>query len=183
PLGGLLFLTDVGARDRGRMWALALGGGLAAAYYLQFLGLMLDQVPRALGGGGAGGTGAIAGLAAEMGHAASEWGWPLLGLAACGWASRGVSFHWGPNGPRALAVLGLAGLPFLAAAAASPLAVRYLYAVAPAVALLAADGLLAAMAPGPGALLRRALGLAALLAQTVLFLAGVAWTLFERYRA
>jgi hypothetical protein len=182
-LCGLLLLAAGRGLDRTRALALGVGLVLTAAYYSQFLDLMLSQVSRALSGGRGGGAGLAGGLAAQIGQAASEWGLPLVALAVLGLASRGPAWYASANGPRGMAVLGLAGLPFLVAAAASPLEVRYLYAVAPAMALLAADGLLAAFAPGRAKPLRGALGLAALLAQGALFLAGVGWALFDRYRA
>jgi hypothetical protein len=113
-------------------------------------------------------------------QAASEWGLPIVLLAALGLAAGAL----GPSGagPKEMRGLALTGLPFLLAAALTPLEVRYLYAVSPAVALLAADGLLRAAQPGPRSALWRASAGVALTGQAVLFLTGAGRAIFDRYR-
>jgi hypothetical protein len=183
--GGLLFLLALSAvlavmqgrrLDRTRGLALVAGLGAAGAYYAQFLGLLASQVPRLLATGEGGGAGLLGGVLVQLGQAVVEWGLPLVLLAALGlWASRGKGAD---RVARGLVGLALAGAPFLVAAAGSALELRYLYAVAPAVAVLAADGLLA-LGPRPRG---RVLGGLALLAQAALAVSGLARAVFERYR-
>jgi hypothetical protein len=184
--GGLLFLLSLSVflavaerrtLDRPRVMALAVGLGLAAAYYLQFLTMVMDQVPRVVQGGGAAGAGFVLGLAGQMKHLAREWGIPALLLALVGLRAR--PFARGERAVRSLAALALAGVPFLLAAAGSALEVRYLYAVAPVVALLSAEGVMAgARQPMLGIL--AAVGV---VVQAAIALTGIARATYERYRA
>ena len=181
--GGLLFLLSLAAalvflegpalaKDREHLLALLVGLLTSALYYARFFDLMTGQVPRLLQGSGSAGPGPLRELLSQLGQAWLEWGWPVVLLAAFGlWARRGL--------PRGTAALALAGAPFLLAAIISPLEVRYLYAVGPAVALLAADGVVAL-----GANLRgRALAALALAPQVWLAVAGLVRAVLERYRA
>ena len=181
--GGLLFLLSLGAslvlsagrglcKDRTRLAGLCVGVIAAALYYARFFDLMAGQAPRLLQATGSAGPGPLVGLLAQLSQARLEWGWPVVILAAFAlWARRGAD--------RGTAALALAGAPFLLAAVVSPLEVRYLYAVAPAVALLAADGIVAL---GVGLRGRALAGLAVAL-QAWLGVAGLVRAVLERYRA
>ncbi|HEY6547341.1 MAG TPA: hypothetical protein VI589_05525, partial [Vicinamibacteria bacterium] len=188
--GALLFLLALvaalvlvtGRPDRSRALALVGGLGLTATYYGQFLGLMVSQAGRLLAGGSGGGSGLTLGWPAQLGAAVREWGWPVLILAVLGFLTRNRGW-WRER--KETAALGLAGLPFLLAAVVSPLEVRYLYAVGPAVAVLAAEGLgVLGGVPPSGALgLAGRLGAGLLvLAQAGLLGQGIWGALFERYR-
>jgi hypothetical protein len=184
--GGLLFLLSLAAfllvaegrgLDRTRALALGTGLGAALAYYLQFLPMVLGQVPRALAGQPGPGGGLLLGILGQVRQAGAEWGLPILPLAALGLWSMGLGTA--SRGERCLRAMALAGVPFLLAAAGSALEVRYLYALTPAVAVLAADGLIVA---GRRPFLRAA---AVVVASTQAGLAfvGVARAVYERYRA
>jgi len=115
-------------RDRRRLLALAVGVGLAAAYYLNFAGLVLEQLPRLLEGGGRGGAagaGIWVPLWSQVQSAVWGWGPPAILLALVGWSrpSRGVRLE------RDLTAYWLAGGLLALAAVFSPLEVRYVYAL------------------------------------------------------
>ena len=180
--GGLLFLLSLGAtlvlfagrglaKDRTRLAGLGVGLIAAGLYYARFVDLMAGQASRLLHATGSAGPGPLAGLLDQLSQARLEWGWPVVILAGFG--------LWARPGDRGTAALALAGAPFLLAAVVSPLEVRYLYAVAPVVALLAADGIVALAGRLRGRLLA---GLAVAL-QSWLAVAGLVRAVLERYRA
>jgi hypothetical protein len=171
-LAAVLVAQAKGRLDSARWGALAVGLGLAAVYYLGFLDLMLAQAGRLAGGGGEAG-GSATGLVRQLGGVVREWGLPVVLLA-------GVALVRRAPLPAPLWALVLAGLPFFAAALVTPLAVRYLYAMAPAVAALAASALVSPEAPpGPVRWLARLAGVA----QVLWALQEVARGILERYRS
>jgi hypothetical protein len=114
-------------RDRRRVLALAVGVGVAAAYYLNFAGLVVEQLPRLLEGGGSGavGGGVWTTLRSQLQSALWGWGPPAILLALVGWPrpSRGVRLD------RDLTAYWLAGGLLALVAVFSPLEVRYVYAL------------------------------------------------------
>ncbi|HVQ29189.1 MAG TPA: hypothetical protein VMV21_06410 [Vicinamibacteria bacterium] len=137
-LGPLLVLASRRSRDVPVLLALAAGLGLAGLYYLHFLPLMMSQLARVLEGGRGDGPGMMAAAQDQLRGLLREWGWPAVVAALMGAATmrrRAVCL------PPVLWALWASGAVLAVVAIASPLEVRYLYALAPAVALLAADGL------------------------------------------
>ncbi len=126
--------------DRARLVALGLGLGLTALYYGQFAGLMLSQLPRVREGAGSGaqaGLGLLAALAEQGLWAVARWGWPALLLVLLGRPRPAAE----PLARDLLAFWG-AGLVLLVVASATPLEVRYLYALTLPLAVAMADGVL-----------------------------------------
>ncbi len=142
----LLILDRAGARgDRTVLLALGVGLALAIAYYSSFTQMILDQLPRLGEGGGSGKTtaGLWERLRFEGSWARTRWGLPASALALCGWPRPSRS----PL-DRRLAGYWLAGSWLFVAALLSPLDVRYLYALTPALAVCAARGFGALTARG-----------------------------------
>ena len=175
-------------RDRTRLWAAGIGLLLAAAYYAHFAGLIWEQVPRLLEGGGQG-RGAsrsawdalrlqVVGAIGTPWHPLRDpgaWGLPALVLA---WLGRPRPTP-GNRYERDLAAYGLAGLALALPAIVSPLEVRYLYGLTAAVALCAGAGAARLEAAGGARrLAARALGLA----QIALGLHALAEAIVVRYR-
>lgn len=153
-LSGLVVLTALcaglvaaGRSDRARLRpravAAVLGLGVAALYYLEFWGLIRDQLPRLLESGGHGPSrGALAAWQQVLG-AVGQWGLPAIALGLLGLprlARGGLD--------RDLAGFWLAGLALAAAAVVSPLEVRYIYALGAPLAVAAAAGFEALSARG-----------------------------------
>lgn len=175
-LAGLV-LVRRGRIGRARALAVALGLGLAAVFYGHYAGLVLEQLPRLLEGGGQG-RGAAVGFAGALSQLLAatlrEWGVPVLLLAAAApW--RGASGEV----ERDMRVYGLCCLALALPALLSPLAVRYVLALCPALALLAADGALRLGATGRAGRLAAAL---LILAQAALAADNVAEAILQRYR-
>ncbi len=129
-----------------RLTALAVGLGLAALYYAQFWGLIWNQLPRLLEGGGQGrGASRTAWEALRLQALGllGQWGAPALLLAVLGRPrlSRGAL-------DRDLAAFWIAGALLAVAAVVSPLDVRYLYALTVCVAVAAAEGVVAGWSRG-----------------------------------
>ena len=165
-------------RDRTRYWAAGLGLLLAAAYYAHFAGLIWEQAPRLLEGGGQGrGASRSAWDAARLQvlTAVGQWGLPAIVLA---WLGRPRPLP-GDRYARDLAAYWLAGLVLAVPAIVSPLEVRYLYGLTAAVALSAGAG--AARVHAQGGRWRLA-GWALVLAQIVLGARGIAEAVVVRYR-
>ena len=165
-------------RDRTRCWAAGLGLLLAAAYYAHFAGLIWEQAPRLLEGGGQGrGASRSAWDAARLQvlTAVGQWGLPAIVLA---WLGRPRPSP-GDRYARDLAAYWLAGLVLAVPAIVSPLEVRYLYGLTAAVALSAGAG--AARVHAQGGRWRLA-GWALVLAQIVLGARGIAEAVVVRYR-
>jgi hypothetical protein len=180
---GALCAVLVGVRgrelrgDKPRLAALAVGLGLAAAYYAQFAGLMASQLPRLLEGGGQGrGVSRTAWdvLRLQGLSVLGEWGGPALLLAILG---RPRPSRGGLD--RDLTAFWIAGGILAATAVVSPLDVRYLYALTPCLAVAAAEGAVAGWSRG--ALWRLAI---VVLGAAQLTLACRAWleAVFVRYR-
>lgn len=168
---------DIG-RNRVRRAALVAGLAVAAAYYAHHLGLMASQLPRLLEAGGRGSAEATGVLGAARGQvvgAALGWGLAAIALA---WFGR-PSWRSGTGVDRDLAAwwigTGVLALP----AIVSPLEVRYLYALTPAVAAAAGRGALALHARGG---LRRALAWALVAVQVATGSLNLAAAVFARYR-
>jgi len=175
-----LVIADLRAeeRDRTRYWAAGLGLLLAAAYYAHFAGLIWEQAPRLLEGGGQGrGASRSAWDAARLQvlTAVGQWGLPAIVLA---WLGRPRPSP-GDRYSRDLAAYWLAGLVLAVPAIVSPLEVRYLYGLTAAVALSAGAG--AARVHAQGGRWRLA-GWALVLAQIVLGARGIAEAVVVRYR-
>jgi len=175
-----LVIADLRAeeRDRTRYWAAGLGLLLAAAYYAHFAGLIWEQAPRLLEGGGQGrGASRSAWDAARLQvlTAVGQWGLPAIVLA---WLGRPRPLP-GDRYARDLAAYWLAGLVLAVPAIVSPLEVRYLYGLTAAVALSAGAG--AARVHAQGGRWRLA-GWALVLAQIVLGARGIAEAVVVRYR-
>jgi hypothetical protein len=162
-----------GTLDRGRAGALLAGLALAAAHYAQYAGLVAEQAPRLLEGGGRAATGLGDALRAQASGALWGFGPAAIALAwfgrprAAAALDRDLSAWW--IGVGALAV----------PAIVSPLEVRYLYALTAPLAAAAGLGLATLHASGGR---RRAagwgLGVLALAAGTV----NLAEAVFHRYR-
>ena len=167
-----------GDHDRTRRWAAVFGLVLAAAYYAHFAGLIWEQVPRLLEGGG-------------QGRGASRSAWDALrlqGLTAVGqWGLPAIVLAWlGRPRPardnryqRDLAAYWLAGLALAVPAIVSPLEVRYLYGLTAAVALSSGAG--AARLEAAGGAPRLA-GRLLVVAQIALGARAIAEALVVRYR-
>lgn len=157
--------------DRTRRLALLLGLGLALLYYGHFLGLALEQLPRlGQGAGGQGTANPVAALLRQAGAMLTGWGWPAMLLAVLGRPSA-EEREW-----RAVWLAG-AGLALLATL--SPIEVRYVYALAPAVAVAMAAGFRRLWQAGD---ISRALALGLVLAQAGLALQRVAQALLSDWR-
>lgn len=143
-LAAALAIARRDERDRTRTVALVLGVTLSAAYYAHHVGLVASQLPRLLEGGrGAEGGGLTAAVGAQLMGAILGWGPAVTVLA---WFGRP---RWHAGGlDRDLAAwwvgCGLLAVP----AIVSPLEVRYLYALAPAVAAAGGRGAVALYARG-----------------------------------
>ena len=175
-----LVIADLRAEepDRTRYWAAGLGLLLAAAYYAHFAGLIWEQAPRLLEGGGQGrGASRSAWDAARLQvlTTVGQWGLPAIVLA---WLGRPRPLP-GDRYARDLAAYWLAGLVLAVPAIVSPLEVRYLYGLTAAVALSAGAG--AARVHAQGGRWRLA-GWALVLAQIVLGARGIAEAVVVRYR-
>lgn len=136
-----LVITEMRApdRDRTRLWAAAAGLVAAAAYYGHFTGMIWEQIPRLLEGGGQGrGASRSAWDAARLQvlGALGQWGLPAIVLA---WLGRPHP-RAGGRYERSLAAYWAAGLALALPAIVSPLEVRYLYGLTAAVALSAGAG-------------------------------------------
>ena len=175
-----LVIADLRAeeRDRTRYWAAGLGLLLAAAYYAHFAGLIWEQAPRLLEGGGQGrGASRSAWDAARLQvlTAVGQWGLPAIVLA---WLGRPRPSP-GDRYARDLAAYWLAGLVLAVPAIVSPLEVRYLYGLTAAVALSAGAGAARLHAQGGG---WRVAGWALVMAQIVLGAREIAEAMVVRYR-
>jgi hypothetical protein len=165
-------------RDRTRLWAAAAGLAAAGAYYAHFTGLIWEQVPRLLEGGGQGrGVSRSAWDAARLQvlGALGQWGLPAIVLA---WRGRP---HPRADGryERDLAAYWAAGLVLAVPAIVSPLEVRYLYGLTAAVALSASAGAARLEAAG-GA--RRVAARILCIAQAALGAHAIAEAIVTRYR-
>jgi hypothetical protein len=164
-------------QERARLLALAVGFGAAALYYSGFAGSIFEQAPRLLEGGGQG-RGASRGswdaLVLQARGILGQWGVPALVLA---WLGRPRPAHSPLD--RDLAAFWVGGLALALPAVVSPLEVRYLYALTPAVAIAAAFGF-ERLARKPGAVSVAAWLLLA--SQVWLALAALREALLTRYR-
>jgi hypothetical protein len=132
--------------DRVRLLALGLGFLLSLAYYAHFVGLIAEQAPRLLEGGGQGrgaSRSSLDALRLQVLGLRTQWGLPVILLAAAALRrprttalDRGVLAFW------------LAGALLFVPAVVSPLDVRYLYALTLPLAISAAAGVFELMALG-----------------------------------
>lgn len=174
----LVILDRSPERDRTRLWAAGVGLLAAGAYYAHFGGMMWEQLPRLLEGGGQGrGASRSAWDAARLQvlGAAGQWGLPAIVLA---WVGRPRPREGGRH-DRALAAYWVAGLALAIPAIVSPLEVRYLYGLTAAVALCAGAGAVRLEAAG-GA--RRLAARALCAAQVALGARAIAEAMVARYR-
>jgi len=174
---GVLFVVVWGRgllADRRRALALGLGLAASAQYYLRFLRLVLDQLPR-LHEGGAGGPSLLDGLQRQGVLLLRGWGIPAVILGIVGLSS------WRSLGAlrREFTALALTGLALAAAAVFTPLEVRYVEALSFALAILAAFGLEALLARGT---VGKALCFGLLFWQAVLAALGIVEGVVRRYR-
>jgi hypothetical protein len=170
----LLARKDAG---RTRIIAVAVGLGLAAAYYLQFAPLVARQLPRLLEGGGQGrgaSRGALDALRLQVWGVVGQCGLPAIVLAWLGRPRRD-----GGELGRDLRAYWLAGAGLAVLAVVSPLEVRYLYALSIPLSVAAAAGGLALAARGLAGRLSAA---ALLLAQAVLAALNAVDAVLRRYR-
>jgi hypothetical protein len=129
---------------RRRRLALLLGAMVSGLYYSRFLPLIVAQLPRVLQGSGKAGSFWDPWLLQLEGIGLGIWGAPAVLLAWIGrprWVGAGAA----PDPSRAsldrtLISLWIAGGILLLLATLSPVEVRYLYALAPVVAIGAASG-------------------------------------------
>ena len=165
-------------RDHVRRAALVAGLALAAAYYAHHVGLMASQLPRLLEGGGRGTAEAPGVLAAARDQ--------VMG-AAIGWGLAAIVLAWfgRPSGrsdtglDRDLAAWWIGAGALAMAAIVSPVEVRYLYALTPAVAAAAGRGAVALHARGG---FRRVLAGGLVAVQVVTGSLNLAEAVFVRYR-
>ncbi len=163
--------------DRRRLWVLGVGLGLAALYYSRYAGLVLEQLPRLFEGAGQG-RGGVTGLGgtllSQVLTVLETCGLPVLVLAAAA--------RWrGPTTPleRDVRAYTLGAFALFLVALVSPLEVRYVLALGPGLALLAAEGterLARASLPG------RFAAALLLLAQAALAVRYVGESVLARYR-
>jgi hypothetical protein len=131
-------LLLLGQRGRVRLLACAMAAVVSALYYLHYLPLVFEILPRLTEGGGSGrqpvGTAGVLWLQAQ--DALGRWGIPATLLAALGLPSRRSG-----DADRLLLATWWTGAVLLIVAAVSPIEVRYIYALGFAVAVAASRGL------------------------------------------
>ncbi len=171
-----LVVARRGRLGRARVVAVVLGLGAAAWYYGHYVGLILEQLPRLLEGGGQGRRAAVGfgGALAQQGFTVlREWRVPVLLLLLF------ARFQGGTEVERDVRAYGAGAALLLLPAVVSPLEVRYVLALAPAVAALAADGTCRLWARGRGGRLAAS---ALLLTQAGLAASNLVDALLFRYR-
>jgi hypothetical protein len=163
--------------DRTRVIAVAVGLGFAAVYYLSFLPLVLEQLPRLREGGGTGKArrGLLAELGDELAWLRLRWGIPALVLLALGRPrpargslDRDTLAFWIAGGVLALLAL------------FTPVEVRYVYALTLPLAIAMADALVER--PTSGRPAGRAVVVAVGLAQVVVATTAILEAITQRYR-
>jgi hypothetical protein len=176
-LGASLCFMGRGSLGRARVLALAAGMALALLYYGSFAGMILEQAPRLLEGGGSGrgpSLGTFSLVWRELREAAAGWGLPAVLLAVVGLP------HASAGRPgRDLVAYWIAGGLLASAAVVSPVDVRYVYALAPVLAVASASGFIRLWQRGGAA---RFLGLVLLAWEAVLGTRNMAEALLWRYR-
>jgi hypothetical protein len=161
-------------QDPARWIALVVGIGLAAAYFGSFAGLLSPQLGRLGEGGGAAGQGFLVSLPRQGTSLAGQWGLPVLALAAAGlpfasrdrWDRDWVAW-WG------------AGACLFVLAIATPLDVRWIYALGAAAAAAGASGFAWCWRRSRGT---RVAAVGLLVAQALLGAFAASAALWERYR-
>jgi len=165
-----------GRPGRVRVLAVALGLGVTAWYYAHYVGLIVEQVPRLMEGGGQG-RGAAIGIGAALWQQAStalrEWGIPVLVLLLFARFKRGLELE------RDLRAFACGAAALALPAVLSPLEVRYVLALGPAVAWLAAEGAWRLLGHGS---MGRLAAASLLLGQAVLGAHNLVHALLFRYR-
>jgi hypothetical protein len=163
--------------DRTRGLALAVGLGLSALYYASFWRLAWDQVPRLLEGGGqarGASRGAWDAARLQLFGAVEQWGLPVIVLAVLGRPRPGRSVL-----DRDLAAYWIAGAALALPAVATPLDVRYLYALTLPAAVAGASGLGWLAARGSAG---RMLGAALVAVQCAIAARAIVEAVLQRYR-
>jgi hypothetical protein len=175
-VGAALLLVHRRRAGRAQRLALAAAALVCGAYYAQFLPLLLEQLPRLREGGGPGDSRmeplSVLVHQAQVVH--MQWGLPAITLAAAGLAA---SLR-GELG-RVLLAAWAGGAALFALALVSPLEVRFVYALAPALAVAAARGAQQLAAAGVPA---RLAAFALLAGQLVLAVANFVEAIVHRYR-
>jgi hypothetical protein len=169
-------LLALDERRRPRVVGCVMAAALVVMYYLHFLPLVLQVLPRLAEGASAGGRslGLLEAMLRQLQEPVGRWGLPMVLLAAAGLA-RGAEREPRPL----LAAAGISALALAVVACVSPLEVRFVYAVAFAVAIVAADGLRRLSGAGRVA---QAVALGLLTWQVTLAVSGLREILLERYR-
>jgi hypothetical protein len=162
------------ARDRTRWIAMVVGMGVAAAYFGSFTGLVVSQLGRLGEGGGQAGQGLAASLLRQGASVLEQWGVPALVLVILGLPirlrdrlDRDLAAWWGGGGL------------LLLVAVATPLDVRWVYALGAAAATAAAAGTAWLWRRGRAG---RIVALALLAAQAALAVWSASVAVWERYR-
>jgi hypothetical protein len=166
-------------RDGRRLPALLLGLGMAALYYVHFLGMVMEQAPRLLEGGGQGRgpfPGFLGVLRAQVLGGVGQWGVPAMLLAWLGRPRTSASVL-----DRATRAYWVAGAVLLVPAVLTPLDVRYLYALTCPLAVAAGAGLVRLLVDEPGGW-RQWAGAGLLAAQAAIAVRGLLEALLARYR-
>ncbi|HET7292044.1 MAG TPA: hypothetical protein VFM88_06445 [Vicinamibacteria bacterium] len=176
PVVAALLMARRGRPGRARALALLVGLAAAAWYYGHYAGLVLEQAPRLLEGGGQG-RGGVVGFTGVLAHQAfamlRDFGVPVLALLPF------ARYTGGAEVERDVRAYACGALAPMLPALVSPVAVRYLLALGPAVACLAAEGACRLRARGGGGRLAVA---ALLLAQAGLAAASLVNGIVFRYR-
>ncbi|HJS58130.1 MAG TPA: hypothetical protein VKA01_08510, partial [Vicinamibacteria bacterium] len=156
--------------------ALVLGLGVAACYYAHYVGLIVAQVPRMMEGGGQG-RGTAIGFGGALWQQAStvlrELGIPVLVLLLF------ARFKGGLELERDLRAFACGAAALALPAVISPLEVRYVLALGPAVAWFAAEGAWRLLGDG---WMGRLAASGLLLSQAVLGVHNLVHALLFRYR-
>ena len=163
--------------DRVRQAALIAGLAVAAAYYAHHVGLMAAQLPRLLEGGGRESTPGVLAAARDQVMGA-VWGWGLAAIALA-WFGRPSWRNGGTGIDRDLVAWWIGAGVLAMPAIVSPLEVRYLYGLTPALAAAAGRGATALHSRGG---LRRAVAWGLVALQMATGALNLAEAVFVRYR-
>jgi hypothetical protein len=162
------------ARDRTRWIAMVVGMAVAVAYFGSFTSLVVSQLGRLGEGGGQAGQGLVASLVRQGASVVEQWGLPALALVMTG-----LPYRVKDRLDRDLVAWWVAGGLLLLLALATPLDVRWVYALGAAAATAGASGTAWLWRRGWAG---RIGALAILAAQAALAARTASVALWERYR-